>query len=479
LDEYEREIVPEEALPEDATQEEVPAEQPPEEGTQDGGKDGVIDDDIDDDDEEEDEEEDDEDKPEKPIKGPGAWSWCVAAAAVLFALVMAIPSLWYTGLGLTAAGGLLNEAGHNYQSALAAYEFLYNTDMRTGGWEIGLTSGNFPFERQYAIQGRLNGPLQMVQNESMPPVAEVFRRLPKGLRKLSAQYDAIAEILESLNTHLTMIAEEQSQAEWLLAGLEAARGADKLAKERRLIYDSLALQFTAGDPAMKRANKARLAALKKDRAAELWMYEGVEYSFAFDDEDYAAVIALSDARLKRNREDVQSMCFKVKAMFLNGDAEKAFATADAYAKRPFAADLMQLVKAELLCRQDRFDEALRLCGGVLERIDITAPESEQSLYYALEAVRTKAAVLLVKGSAPEEARDMLYEAWGIADSFGVSPNLDYFHTLLAAYIMAGDEEAAEGLSQQMGAVPQSITDLREGTRTFGEIISKGWGGFNA
>ena len=184
MDENEREIVPEEALPEDAIQEEelqeeVPAEQSPEDETQDGGED----------EEDEEDDDDDEDRPEKPIRGPGVWAWCVAVAAMLFALVMLIPSMWYTGLGLTAARGLLNEAANNCQSALTAYEFLHNTDLRTDGFWIGLTSGEFPFERQYAILGKLNGPLLMQQSNELPRPADIFPRLPRSLRKLSARSD--------------------------------------------------------------------------------------------------------------------------------------------------------------------------------------------------------------------------------------------------------------------------------------------------
>ena len=451
------EVQDEEVLQTEETPEEAPGEQPPEEANE---------------------------KPAKPIKGPGAGGWIVAALVLLFALVMAVPAMWNAGLAVPAVSGLLSEAGKNYQKALNAYEFLFNTDMRTDGWELGLTSGNFPFERQYAIHGKLNGPLKITQSENMPRIAEVFfNRLPRGLRKLSAQCDAIDAIFESMNTHLMMTAEEQSRAEWLLTGLEAARTADPLAGERRLIYDSLALHFAAGDPDQKKANLARLAALQKEPGAEWWMYEDIAFDYAIADRDYAEVIALSGTRLKRNREDIQTMRYNVKAIFLDSGAEKAFAAADRFARRPAAADAMELVKADIYCAQGDFDRAIALCDGILNGVDFTAPimtpEQAQELYVAMETVRTKAGVLLAMGGEPEEARDMLYETWGMADMHGAGPTMDFFHTLLASYILAGDTEEAAALSQQIGAVPQSITDLQEGKTTVKEILTEGWGGFDA
>ena len=475
LDENEREqgeVLQDEALLTEETQEEAPEALPPEEEAAREGE----------------EEEAEEGQPEaeaetaKPIKGPGGGAWAAAALVTLFALVMAVPAMWNTTLAMTAAGGLLNEAGKNYQSALSTYEFLYLTDMRTGGWELGLTSGEFTIERQYVIQNKLNGPLNIVQSGNMPRPAEVFNRVPRSLRKLSAQYDVIADIFDGIDAHLMMAAEDLSTAEWLLEGLEAARGADELAQERSLYYDSFALHIAAEDPDQKQANQARLAALKKEPGAEPWMYETIELDYAIQDRDYAKVIALSNARLEKNREDVDAMRYNVKAIFREEGAEKAFAAADLFARRPITAQAMQLVKADIYCVQGSYNDALLLCDGILGRAGLTAPigtsEQAQDLFYALEAVRTKANAQLAMGGDAGETRDMLYEAWGLADMQGVGPSMEFFYSLLAAFILEGDAEQAEGLSQQMGYVPQSIIDLQGGKTTIKEILTEGWGGFD-
>jgi len=463
LDENEREIaqeVPEEQPPEEAAEE----EQLPEEGTEE---------------EQLPEEPTEEPKPAKPIKGPRAGGWIAAVLAMLFGLMMLVPAMWNTWLAAPAVGGLLNEAGKRYQGALSIYQYLYDTDARTQGWGLGLTSGYFTMERQYAIWGRLYGPLRVVEEQDAPPIAEFFGRVPRSLRKLAAQCDIITGIYDSLRLILQAPPEEgQSDTDWLLAGLEAARGADAQAQAHRLYYDAIALHFAADDPGQREANLARFAALKKDPAAEPWMYEDAELGYAVRDRDYAAVTALCEARLKRNPEDGQAMRMRVKAIFLEGDAKKAFAAADGYARRPAARDAMLLARADLLCAQGGYDEALRLCDDVLGRVTLDAPEGPQDLYDAMEAARVKAGVLLVMGS-PGEARDLLKETWDVAGRYGLSPGADYIHTLLAAYIEAGDTQEADELLKQLNPVPQGIADLREGKTTVREILTKGWGGFDA
>jgi hypothetical protein len=180
-------------------------------------------------------------------------------------------------LGLPALGGLLSEAGRNYDTAMTAYEFLYTTDMSAQGWGLpGLNSGGFPEERQFAIWGKRYGPLFLVQNQDVPSIAEYFERTPKSLRKLEAQCGELNAIIGAVYQLLGMQgapAEGQSETDWLLAALITVRAADKQSEASKNYYDAIILQATAGDPAHKKANLERIAALRKSRAAEPWMYE--------------------------------------------------------------------------------------------------------------------------------------------------------------------------------------------------------------
>jgi len=343
----------------------------------------------------------------------------MALLMLLFALAIAAPAMWNTSQGLQAFSGLLSEAKKNYTSALNTYTLLHETDLRTDGWDLlgndlGLDSGNFPMERQYIIEGKTVGPLYFMYSGSLPRITDVYSKAPKSLRRLSAQCNIIGSILEGLGTVLQApAAEGQPTAEWQLAGLEKVHGADEQAKERKLYYDSIAVHIAASDPGMKPVNLLRIAELRKEPAAEFWMYEDTAFDYAVEDGDYAAVIAFCDTRLKRNREDLLAMQYKVKALFLNGDAEKAFAAVEDCAKHPLAADVMQVAKAELFVRQERYEEAVFLCETVLNQAAPTEPLQSQvelqSLQCAMEAARIKALALLMMGNA-EEARNMLFNA---------------------------------------------------------------------
>ena len=228
----------------------------------------------------------------------------------------------------------------------------------------------------------------------------------------------------------------------------------------------------------------RLAALKADPKSEKWMYASLEFYFARTGNDYDGMVAVCDARLANNREDVMAMEYKVKALFLRGDEAKAFAMADTYAKRGAAADSMQLLKAELYYRQEKYAEAIALCDGVIAKADLVmpafTPADAEAIQMALEAAAVKAAVLLLQGE-PEQAQDLLNEVWDAAANSRINPSLDFAYTLLAAYVVSGDEEGIEELLGQLMyyGVPEALTDLMEGETSLKKIFTEGWGGFDA
>ncbi|MDR2686499.1 MAG: hypothetical protein LBB75_02005, partial [Oscillospiraceae bacterium] len=429
------------------------------------------------------EEEQPPEKPGKPIKGPRALAWSVAVLLMLFGLAMTAPALWNAVLGLPALAGLVHEAGGNFESAGRAYDFLYQSDMGAQGLGLsglGLSSGNFYYERQYAIASRRDGPLAVLQSEDLPPISQVFpARAPRRLRAFAAQCEAISGIIENYYAYLQALgepAEGQSESGWLLDGLEAVRGEDDQADARGLYYETLALMHTAGYPEEKQANLDRIDALKGDPAGEFWMYEGAQLYFAFGDGDYGAVSALCEARLRRNRQDFTAMQYRVKALYLSEGEGKAFAAADAYAKRPAAKDYMQLARAEVFYRQGKYEEAVALCDAILDKADFAAPAATQAqqedLRMAALAADVKSVALLLQDK-PREAIELLETARG-------NP-----YTLLAAYAAAGEweNETAQNMVMMLAyygyEVPQAVMDLSEGTTTVEKIFTEGWGGFDA
>jgi len=433
--------------------------------------------------------EEDQAKPEKPIKGPRFWAWSVAVLLMLFGLGMLVPAVWNAMLVPPAVSGLVAEAAGNYESAMEAYGQLYQTDQETqalGLPALGLSSGTFPMERQYIILGKLYGPLYFVRYQMS--ISMSFQRVPRGLRKLAAQCDELSGILDGVNVQLEALGEAAGgqDSAWLLAGLEAARAADEKADARELYYQAIALQFTAGDPEQKQANLDRIAALKADPGGRFWMYEDVEFFFASQSGDYDTLAAISDARMKRNRQESQAMQDKIRAVFLGNGADKALAEAKALGRRSAARDSMQLAKAEINYRQGKFDQAIALCDAILDKADLAAPAETPAqttaLRSALEAAGVKGVVLLLQGK-PGDAAALLNSTWDAAEMNGVSPRLNYVYILLAAYIAGGDEDGASGLAQQLAgsgyAIPQVISDLQEGGTTIEKIFTEGWGGFDA
>ena len=426
-------------------------------------------------------------KPAKPIKGPRFLAWSVAVLLMLFGLVLTLPALWNLVLAIPALSGLVNEAGRRYDTAMEAYELLYNTDMTAQGWGVpGLTSGKFYYERLYIVMDKREGPLAIIRSQDLPPISSVFpERMPRSLRRISAQCGALSGIAEALYGQLSDLgqpAEGQGESEWLLEALETVRGADEQAQAHRLYYEAIALMHTAGSPGQKQTNLARIEALKQDPAGAFWMYGDYELYFAFQDEDYDALAAAFDARVKRDRQDLASMQRRVKALYLSAGEAKALAAAKKYARRPAAKGIAQVAKAEVCYRQGKYDEAIALCDGILEKaVPASGTADGKGDYAAMEAVVVKATALLLQGK-PGEAISLLEAVQ--EDPYG-NASLAFPYTILAAYAAQGewDGEKAQQLAMMLTYygydIPQSVTDLGEGKTTVEEIFTEGWGGFDA
>jgi len=403
---------------------------------------------------------------------------------MLFALPALLAASINLELTVPAVRGLAAEAARNYNDAQRAYRQLEEIDMVARSMLPGLSSGSFLMERQYAVLGTLYGPLGM---RSMPPISETFARVPKSLRKLSQQYNAFYGIVNNLQG-LPGPAEGEDENEYFLAALEILRDADGPGQANKPYYEAIALLNTIGDPAQKQANLARIATLKADPASEPWMYEEAEFYYAREDADYAALAALCDAHLERNRQDHTYMAIRVKSMFLAGRAEEALAAADAYAKYAEVRDSVWLVKAEIYYRQGEYGKAAALCDEVIGNRDFSAPlasqEDADAALPALEAVSIKGAALLLQGKN-QEANDLLVGVWEGIRNNGMGLTAQYAYTMLISHIAAKDDSGAKALIETLqneygvATLPQAITDLQEGKTTVEKIFTEGWGGFDA
>jgi len=482
LDEFERgEVVEEplEELPEEEQPvEELAEEEPPEEELA-----------------EEEEEEQPGAKPEKPIKGPRFWAWSVAVLLMLFGLLLLVPAVWNLALLAPAAAGLVSEAAKNYESAQEAYGLLDTLEGSVQGIGLpGLSSGNFAMERRYVIWNKLYGPLAIAQNQPLEQYFPEGTRMPRSLRKLAAVSGELVDLWDGFYAQLNAAmgpAEGQSQSEWALEALEAARKLDGKAEARALYYEAVALQIAAGEPEMKEACLARIETLKKAPGGAFWMYGEAQRRLAIRDGDYAALISWSDARLKRSREDIMAMQHKMRALFLGGEEAKALKMADKYARRSAAETGMRLAKAEIYYRKGEYEQAIALCEEIINAADFNAAIASAADLKpwgsAMEAARVKAIALLLQGK-PGEAMDLLNGTMEAAGRYLQYMNFDfgsYACTLLAAYAVNGEleGEGAQMLMMQLSMsnfpVPQAIPDLNEGKTTVAKIFTEGWGGFDA
>lgn len=437
----------------------------------------------------------DEGTPAKTIKGPGAMAWVTAIVMMGFGLMMLIPSIWNQVLTIPAVSGLISEATGRYDTALSFYGTLSNSDATAqslglqdlfsfGSSAPSLTSGNFAMERQLVIWGKLYGPIVLQQQQIDVTSDFPEGRIPRGVKKIAAQTEIIESILDAWYAQMetnTAPAEGQTEGEWVLALMDSARAADEKAEENQMYYDILLLLITLDYEDQEEANLERIAALKAYPDSELWMYSQAEMLLAPRRSDYAAVVAACDERLDLNREDTWAMQYRVKALFLNGELEKALDAADSYAKISPVIDMtMQLTRAELYYRQGDYDKAIALCDDLIGQAEpnLQSPANKEAA--AMQAVAIKGTVLMLQGNM-EEAVELLDSAW---DEPYSSPSMIFVYTSLAAYIATGDTESADSLTMQLqmsgySEPPRAITDLQEGNATIKTIFTEGWGGFDA
>ena len=421
-----------------------------------------------------------EDAP-KTAKGPGGFAWLAAILMMLFGLVMFIPFLCNTLLGLFALDGLLKEATGQYRSAYDAYGILAEVEPSIAqlgesifapgsGAVPAYTTGSFVQERMLLYYMRLYGPMHSYTQQYFGMWFPEGAKVPRSLRVLSD----ITQVITNVNAELN----QEDEADVMYRNAIAAAREKDTVKSHDLIYDVLEMYEYADQSIVSEEMGERLEALQKAKGSQPWMYEDLAFSRAVLMGDYAVAAKLCGERLRRNGESIDMMGFQVKATYLSGDKEKAYALADTYSGKPGAYNWILLVKAELKYRDGDYDEAVALAGEVAAAAEADPAYAE----YLPEATAIQAVALLLADKA-EEALDLLRPF--VEANAQVSGN--FLSTLLAAAIAAGDETYYDAVmeSQTMMmaqyvsgyAVPPALEELKAGQTTLETIFTEGWGGF--
>ena|GEM_PF-5928117 len=443
----------------------------------------------------EEDDEDDDDEPTSTSNKIGFGAWLAAIAVFLFALAAFIPALWNTQLSLSAVKGLVMESRHRYSSASDAYGALAAQDQTAQQWaeenfSFGsseapvFSAGNFVLQRFAFLIDKLNGPYNlqnfMGQQPYFNPEGTIVPRYPRYLKPALAKVEALDEASQKVNDAIDDSyheADPETQTTLVLEAIQAVRKSDK-DETRNLFYDAIELgQLSMADPTSKETGKL-LAAVKKAPGSEPWMYVSVEYARAMEAEDYQTLAGFFSREFTRNREDYSSLAIWIKALHLNKETKQAQKLIKKYSSGE-PANLIQAMQAELLIRDGKYKEAVKLCNAVLKNppppLDGTTPQTMQG-DGAQEAAAQKGAALLLLGEA-QQALDFLRPL--LDAPYGGSST--YIGTLLSAAILAGDDAylaQVTGLLMQEGyEIPEEVTMLMDGTITLEEIYTTGWGGF--
>ena len=441
---------------------------------------------------EEDEENNDDGDASKPVK-IGFGAWLAAIGLVLFALAALIPSFWNAQLSITAVKGLVMETQRRYSSASTAYAALTAQDRAAQQWSAEnfsfgssetpvFSAGNFVLQRFAFLIDKLNGPYDLQQFMGQQPyfVSGSSSRFPRYLKPAMAKVEALIAASEHVNDAIDPSygeANPETQTKLVLEAINSVRKSDT-DQTRALFYDAIELdQVSFAGPTSKETGKL-ISALKKAPGSEPWMYVGAEYARAQKAEDYKALAGIFSREFTRNREDYSALARWIKSLHLNKETKQAQKLIKKYDSGE-SANLVQAVQAELLIRDGKYKEAVKLCDAVLKNapapMDETTPQTIQG-DGAQEAVAQKGVALLFLGEA-QQALDFLRPL--LDAPYGGSST--YIGTLLSAAILAGDEEylaQITGLLLQNGyEFPENVTKLQEKAITIEEIYTEGWGGF--
>ena len=442
----------------------------------------------------------------------GAGAVLAVIGVAVLAVIALAPALMNTRLAMPAVKGIAMETARRYSAAAAAYNELLTLDEEVAAWGAenfafsegpAFSTGGYAYKRFVLLINKLDGLLYAHETASQYLPAGV--RAPLRLRKLleqmeAANPDAINETIgANLDPAINEIDpntkqythDEKERAAFVLEAVREAREKDG-AKERKLLYDSIELSYAASLDITSDDVGRMLAALKTAAGSEPWMYERAEIARAREMEDYAVMAEIFARRFGRNRDDDDALAGQAKALYLSGDEARAEKLMKKYG-RGRTMGYMAALKAELLLREGKYEEAVEVCDdatarGVAMKEDMAAPLANGS--GIMEAVAQKAAALMLQGKA-REALDLLNET---AEAPYGEMGQNYLCAMLAAAVLAEDTETSQGMAmymQQSGyTLPAGVFNVEmsmspEGgfgldvqlLKTIEEIYTEGWGGF--
>jgi tetratricopeptide (TPR) repeat protein len=418
-------------------------------------------------------------KAKNPNAPPSVLSWLIAL--VIFALAIPAVGLSVGNAVLSApvAAGIFHEKTKSLYTAMEDFQSLDSLVAKIeetrvklfsfGGTsdKTGFTAGNFALEHQTLLINKIGGPLNTYTNQYYEAFLSASDRVPRSLNKLQTQIDALSGIFDALSAEWDAMGgelpEDTTETAWILETIPKIEAADKDKKANALYYRTLEIYYSSGDKTLLDETQKKIADIKAASGSEPWMYEEIAIAIARDAQDYGEVLTICNDRLKRNQEDSLALEYRVKATFMNGKKEEAYALAQDLVNVSILGDAGKLLQAELYYRDGETQKAIRLCDAVIQ-----APTSDSG---AMTATTTKAIAQLLVGES-KEAVAMLQETYNDPPS-----QLDYnfaYACLVAAHL-ADDMDFYQEIAALIDTIPQQIVDLRMGKITAKDIYVNGWG----
>jgi hypothetical protein len=344
----------------------------------------------------------------------------------------------------------------------AQIDAVADSVLPTGSTAPGFSVGPRLGEEILVTLNGIAGPLQAMQYLSY--YYDSPADLPKSLqnvKEVSAKADVVMQKLEQEFSNIGTPDPNLRDEEVALTALEAAREKDADAQKNALYYDVFRLQLIGSLPERTAEAATLIEKLEHTPGFAPWMTNEAKMVNYELTENYAALMELSEARLQLNKEDSYAIEAQVKSLYLTDKQSAAYEKAEAFEKSLKDPDTARLLKADLLMRDKKYNDALKLLDTIIKAqgSGTLAAISLKIIVYALQ-------------NKPEDA---LYLAMETYDTWEGNFDISYAYAALVAAITTKDDAFYETIAQGMGAVPQSLRDLKDGKTTVAGIYTTGWG----
>lgn len=192
----------------------------------------------------------------------------------------------------------------------------------------------------------------------------------------------------------------------------------------------------------------------------------------YQKEDYTRLTAATEKAVARNVNDSNAYYYQIQAYTFSGDFDSADKACETMKKNnPDGTDYYSL-KANVLRRQGKFEEAVKLCTEGIKKGQDAEIYRQQAIAYMLLDNQEDAL------EAAKQAYDLELQALyaGSSDSY---VSLEILNTAALIAQLCGDSETYDAISQlfeeQSVAFEQSVLDCIKGDITFEEIFMEGKG----